>query len=97
MPRTWLAPRECEVLCRLAKKDGRRLRGSTFKWIAKQMGISENAARSAAKRAYHKLGAHGRTEAIVLHPPHKITPSESCYPFRTEGVPQKPAARPLPE
>ena len=91
MPSVWLAPRECEVLCLLARKDGPRLRGATFKWAAGRMGISENGARAAAKRAYRKLGVGSKADALLVHPPHRLTPTESCH-IRTGNVPQRPAA-----
>lgn len=91
MHSVWLAPRECEVLCRLARRDGSRLRGSSFKWVAREMGITENGARAAAKRAYRKLGVRTRAEALIVHPPHRLTPSESCH-IRTGNAPERPAA-----
>ncbi|MCR4338951.1 MAG: hypothetical protein NUW01_03585 [Gemmatimonadaceae bacterium] len=55
------------------------------------MGISENGARAAAKRAYRKLGVNTKADALIAHPPHRPTPDESCH-IRTGNVPQRPAA-----
>ena len=68
---TWLSPLECAVLLRLAE-------GESFKWIASRMMVKPSTAETAAKRAYDKLGAKNRYEAVALHGTHKPRPSQQC-------------------
>ena len=54
-----LSAREAEVLALAAKGDGN-------KEIAKQIGLSENSVKMFLKRAFFKLGASNRAEAVQL-------------------------------
>ena len=54
-----LSVREAEVLAQAAK-------GSNNKEIAKAMGLSENSVKMFLKRAFFKLGASNRAEAVQL-------------------------------
>lgn len=67
-----LSPRECEIAQRLAK-------GQSFKWAADQMHISQNTARTIAKRAYAKCGIHSADELVRVHGKHEQMPAQRCY------------------
>ena len=57
-----LTESECRVLERLAEKDRPTLRAA-----AADMGWTVNTVKTLATRAYRKLGAHGRYEAVAKH------------------------------
>ena len=80
----WLTPRECEVVGRLAL-------GESFKWIAYAMGIKTSTATEFARKAYRKLGARDRFEAVALHPRHKPTPSRMCHVRHVVKTPPTPS------
>lgn len=67
----WLTARECEVLGRLGL-------GESRKWIRNSLGMTDNTLHRIIDRAYKKLGAHNRAEAVARHPKHKPTPSRAC-------------------
>ena len=67
-----LSPLECAVAQGLAM-------GSTYKWIASLLGVTENTARTIGKRAYAKAGVHSADELVMVHGSHKPTPSRRCY------------------
>lgn len=54
-------------------------RKQSIKWIAYEMGITENHAYQTAHRAYRKLGVNNRTDATLAHPRHTRSPNLPCF------------------